>query len=102
MKRGGGFSGGVAAGRGGGLRRGRFGNGAREALWALPVNRCTPIAFYKRTVFRELGLVPPRAWDELRDVARRATTRERWGFACPIDWWFWVALVGQAGGTLVE
>jgi sn-glycerol 3-phosphate transport system substrate-binding protein len=26
---------------------------------------------------------------------------DRWGFACPIDWWFWVALVGQAGGAVI-
>ncbi|HTA89660.1 MAG TPA: extracellular solute-binding protein, partial [Polyangiaceae bacterium] len=25
----------------------------------------------------------------------------RFGFACPIDWWFWVALVEQAGGSVI-
>src|SRR5206468_834107 len=29
------------------------------------------------------------------------TTPDRYGFECPIDWWFWAALVGQAGGEVV-
>jgi sn-glycerol 3-phosphate transport system substrate-binding protein len=55
-----------------------------------------------------LGLSPPRTWGELREVARALVVRDpggataRWGFECPIDWWFWVALVGQAGGAVVE
>ncbi len=82
------------------------GGGARP-LWALPFNRSTPIAYYNRDLFRELGLAPPTTWDELGAVARAATVRgkdgsaERWGFECPVDWWFWAALVGQAGGTVI-
>jgi sn-glycerol 3-phosphate transport system substrate-binding protein len=81
---------------------GSFVGGEKEPLWALPFNRSTPIAFYNRTLFRELGLEPPRTWEDLRSVARRGATPNRFGFACPIDWWFWCALVGQAGGKLVE
>ena len=38
-----------------------------------------------------------------RDVAARLTRRDddgevRWGFEVPISWWYWVAMVGQAGG----
>lgn len=85
--------------------RGFVGGDARP-LWALPFNRSTPIAYFNRRVFNELGLSPPSTWDELRAVARAATLRQggevkRWGFECPVDWWFWVALVGQAGGAVV-
>lgn len=85
--------------------RGFVGGDARP-LWALPFNRSTPIAYFNRRLFAELGLSPPSTWDELRAVARAATVREggevkRWGFECPVDWWFWVALVGQAGGAVV-
>ena len=86
---------------------GAFVGGAARPLWALPFNRSTPIAYYNKDVFRELGLAPPTTWEELRAVARAATKRGarrrggRWGFECPIDWWFWVALVGQAGGTVI-
>ncbi len=55
-----------------------------------------------------MGAKPPTTWDELRAFARAAQVRagggsvSRWGFVCPIAWWFWAALVGQAGGEVVE
>ncbi len=84
-----------------------FAGGDARPLVSLPFNRSTPIAYTSRAVLDELGLAPPRNWDELRAFARAATRRgqggaaERWGFECPIDWWFWVALVGQAGGAVI-
>jgi len=88
-------------------QEGTFTGAAEQPLVCLPFNRSTPIAYYNRDVFRELGLAPPRTWEELRAVARALLVRRgdetaRWGFACPIDWWFWVALVGQAGGDIIE
>lgn len=79
----------------------------RKPLYGLPFNRSTPIAYYNKRIFADLGLSPPATWDELRDVARQATLRAaggaaRWGFECPIDWWFWIALTGQAGGAVIE
>lgn len=82
-----------------------FAGGDQRPLVALPWNRSTPIAYYNKRIFRELGLTPPTTWDELRAVAEKATVRgatTRWGFECPIDWWFWIALVGQAGGSIIE
>lgn len=87
---------------------GCFKDGASRPLVALPFNRSTPIAYFNKDVLRELGLAPPRDWAELRAFARAATKRApdgealRWGYECPVDWWFWVALVGQAGGTVIE
>jgi sn-glycerol 3-phosphate transport system substrate-binding protein len=86
---------------------GTFESGGERPLVALPFNRSTPICYFDRDLFAALGLAPPRTWEELRSVARRATLRDggetaRWGFECPVDTWFWVALVGQAGGRLVE
>jgi sn-glycerol 3-phosphate transport system substrate-binding protein len=88
-------------------QKGTFEGGDDQPTFALPFNRSTPIAYCNATLFDELGLSPPRTWDELRKVAAKAVRRggettERWGFECPIDWWFWVGLVGQAGGRLVE
>ncbi|APR83452.1 Glycerol-3-phosphate ABC transporter, periplasmic glycerol-3-phosphate-binding protein [Minicystis rosea] len=83
-----------------------FTRGDERPLYGLPFNRSTPIAYYNKQVFRDLGLSPPTTWDELRAVAAKATKRTgsttRWGFECPIDWWFWLALVGQAGGSVIE
>jgi sn-glycerol 3-phosphate transport system substrate-binding protein len=85
-----------------------FAGGDRRPLVCLPFNRSTPIVYYDVRLFEEAGLAPPRTWADLRAVAARLTTRDgngdvvRWGFECPIDWWFWVALVGQAGGQVLE
>lgn len=88
-------------------QEGAYVNGGAHRLVALPFNRSTPIAYLHGGVLRELGLGPPKTWDDLRAFARAATIRAadgsvtRWGFVCPIDWWFWAAMVGQAGGEVI-
>lgn len=85
---------------------GTFERGDARPLVCLPFNRSTPIAYLNGHVLAELGLGPPSTWEELRAFALAATRRTaggeiaRYGLSCPIDWWFWVALVGQAGGEL--
>jgi sn-glycerol 3-phosphate transport system substrate-binding protein len=86
---------------------GSFIGGSEHPLYILPFNRSTPIAYLNGALFERAGLAPPRTWSELRETARALTVRrasgvERFGFSCPIDWWFWTALVGQAGGDVVE
>lgn len=77
--------------------------GSEHALVALPFNRSTPIAYLNADVFAAARLAPPRTWPELYEVSARLSQRgRRYGFGCPINWWFWVALVGQAGGSVVE
>jgi len=86
-----------------GQERTWVGGGARP-LCALPFNRSTPIAYLNGDLFAQAGLEAPRTWDELRAVAKELTEPRpggRFGFGCPINWWFWVALVGQAGGKIV-
>lgn len=82
-------------------------SGGERPLVALPFNRSTPIAYLNGAVFDAARLAAPRSWEELRAVAARLSNptpdgARRYGFGCPIDWWFWVALVGQAGGRVVE
>lgn len=82
---------------------GSWRGGSERLLVALPFNRSTPIAYLNGELFRKAGLSAPRTWSELRSVARELTVPGgRFGFGCPINWWFWVALVGQAGGRVVE
>lgn len=87
-------------------QQGAFMAGAERPLYALPFNRSTPIAYLNGAIANELGLPPPTTWEELETFARAATRGaagdKRYGFSCPIDWWFWVALVAQAGGELVD
>jgi sn-glycerol 3-phosphate transport system substrate-binding protein len=86
---------------------GSFTGAGREPLVAIPFNRSTPIAFLNGRLLAEVGAAPPSTWDELAALAQAMTARAasgevRWGFEVPISWWYWVAMVGQAGGRLVE
>jgi sn-glycerol 3-phosphate transport system substrate-binding protein len=88
-------------------QRGSWLGGGDQPLYTLPFNRSTPIAYLNGEVFAREGLMAPRTWIELRETARALTVVRsgrtlRYGFGCPIDWWFWAALVGQAGGQVVE
>ncbi len=79
---------------------GSFRGGAERPLVVVPFNRSTPIAYADARLFASRAV--PTTWDELTQVARELTTSKRFGFGCPIDWWYWAALVGQAGGNVVE
>ena len=88
-------------------QRGTWAGGFRHRLVALPFNRSTPIAYLDGELFERHRLAAPATWYELRETARILTVRragrvERFGFECPISWWFWLALVAQAGGALVD
>jgi sn-glycerol 3-phosphate transport system substrate-binding protein len=73
------------------------------ALYAVPLNRSTPLMYCNGDLFAREGLKPPATWDDLNNVARLLTRPgERWGHEVPISWWFWIALVGQAGGTVFD
>lgn len=88
-------------------QEGAYIEGKQKPLYGLPFNRSTPIVYYNKSIFLKLGLAPPKTWEEMRETAKAATARnngvtECWGFECPVDWWFWAALVGQAGGQVIE
>ncbi|MBV9948033.1 MAG: ABC transporter substrate-binding protein [Myxococcales bacterium] len=84
-----------------------FAGAEGEPLVAIPFNRSTPIAYANGRVLAEEGARLPTDWDDLLATARALTRRGpegtvRWGFELPISWWYWVALLGQAGGTLFD
>jgi sn-glycerol 3-phosphate transport system substrate-binding protein len=86
---------------------GSFGPGGPPSTYGIPLNRSTPIAYCNARIFEEERSPIPTTWDDLTQVAKSLTRRSsgtvtRWGFEVPISWWYWVAMVGQAGGTLVE
>jgi sn-glycerol 3-phosphate transport system substrate-binding protein len=79
----------------------------REPLFGIPFNRSTPIVFANGRWLQQERVEMPRTWDDLAAAASRLTQRGadgdvRWGFEVPISWWYWVAMVGQAGGRIVE
>jgi sn-glycerol 3-phosphate transport system substrate-binding protein len=84
---------------------GAFAGAGAGALYGIPFNRSTPIAFCNGDLFARAGVRAPGTWEELVETARRLTVRgaeTTWGFEVPVSWWYWVALVGQAGGRVVE
>jgi sn-glycerol 3-phosphate transport system substrate-binding protein len=83
---------------------GAFRGGDAQPLYAVPLNRSTPLMYCNGDLFAKANMKPPATWDELRDTARAFTRGggERWGHEVPISWWFWVALVGQAGGSVFD
>ncbi|HNS99332.1 MAG TPA: ABC transporter substrate-binding protein [Polyangiaceae bacterium] len=77
-----------------------------KPLVALPFNRSTPILYWNGAMLERARLSVPESWDELREAAKALTVRSNdrvstWGLECPISWWFWVALMGQAGGEVM-
>jgi sn-glycerol 3-phosphate transport system substrate-binding protein len=83
---------------------GTFGAGRPRETYGIPFNRSTPIAYFNEARLGELGFPPPSTHEELRALARAGTATDgsSVGFACPVDWWFWVAMVYQHGGELVD
>lgn len=78
-----------------------YGGGERP-LVLVPFNRSTPIAYVNRRLFEKHGPPTPDSWEKLRAAATALAAPGRFGFGCPVDWWYWAALVGQAGGSIVE
>lgn len=58
-----------------------------EGVYALPFNRSTPMFYYNKDMFTEVGLDPedpPETWDELQEYAAKLSIPdERWGFEMP-------------------
>lgn len=79
-------------------------------LVSVPFNRSTPILYYNKTAFKEVGLDPekgPETWDELKEFAEKLTIRdgdniERYGMTWPIVPWPFKAFVAQAGGRTLN
>jgi sn-glycerol 3-phosphate transport system substrate-binding protein len=78
---------------------------APAPVFALPFFRSTPILYYNADMLAAKGVKPPATWDDLRAAAGKLTVREgtdvkTYGFEVPVDWWFWYAMLHQAGGAL--
>ena len=83
-------------------------------IWSLPYQRSTPVLYYNKDAFREVGLdpeSPPETWDELVEYAKALTTRDdsgrvtRWGVVIPTEdrsTWLLEGLVMQQGGSLYD
>lgn len=83
-------------------------------VWSIPFQRSTPVLYYNKEAFIEVGLdpeVPPTSWQELVSYAEKLTKRDnsgqitRYGVAIPTaerSTWLTEALVMQAGGSMYD
>ena len=78
-------------------------------LWSIPWQRSTPMFYYNKTHFKEVGLNPdnpPSTWDEVIEAAKMLTIRDdkgnvqRWGMELAINFWLFKPMVLQAEGIL--
>jgi sn-glycerol 3-phosphate transport system substrate-binding protein len=79
--------------------------------YGIPFQRSTPVMYYNKEAFQEIGLdpeKPPLTWEELAADAQKLTKRDgdrvsRWGLELPLDPynWFYYALVYANGGEVL-
>jgi sn-glycerol 3-phosphate transport system substrate-binding protein len=76
-------------------------------IWSIPWQRSTPIMYFNRDAYTEVGLDPEKAastWDELTSYSQKLTATDsggnvtRWGVLIPNDYWLVKPLLLQAGG----
>lgn len=85
-----------------------------SVVWSIPFQRSTPVLYYNKEAFAEVGLdpeKPPTTWQELVSYAEKLTKRDasgniiRYGVAIPTaerSTWLTEALVMQSGGTMYD
>jgi sn-glycerol 3-phosphate transport system substrate-binding protein len=86
--------------------------GYQGKVYGVPFQRSTPVMYYNKDAFREVGLdpeKPPLTWDDLVQDAQKLTKREgdrvaRWGLELPLEAfnWFYYALVYANGGEVLS
>lgn len=76
-------------------------------LYAMPINRSTPLLYYNKKLFTDAGLdpaKPPVTWTEVRDMSGKLAKGEGgsrvFGFLPAADWWFFESVVWGNGGEL--
>jgi len=80
-------------------------------VYAVPFQRSTPVMYYNKDAFAEVGLdpeKPPLTWQELANAAQKLTGHDadrvtRWGLELPLEAfnWFYYALVYANGGEVL-
>ncbi len=74
-------------------------------VWGIPWQRSTPILYYNKDAFAEVGLdpeAPPANWDELVEFGKQLVVRDgdnvtRWGVEIPTSFWIYANFAIQAG-----
>jgi sn-glycerol 3-phosphate transport system substrate-binding protein len=78
----------------------------REKLYALPINRSTPVLYYNKDRFTAAGLdpnKPPETWQQVREMSQALTSKDgrQYGFLASDSPWMFESMVWSDGGELV-
>jgi sn-glycerol 3-phosphate transport system substrate-binding protein len=82
---------------------------AYDQLWGMPFQRSTPVLYYNKDAFKEVGLDPevaPQTWQDMLDAAKQLTKADgsRWGLEIPSDgfpYWLFQGFAISNGQNLV-
>lgn len=74
-------------------------------VWGIPWQRSTPILYYNKDAFAEVGLdpeTPPATWEELVEFGKQLVVTDgdnvtRWGVEIPTSFWIYANFAIQAG-----
>ena len=80
-------------------------NIADDQVWSIPWQRSTPILYYNKDAFAEVGLdpdSPPATWEELVEYGKQLVVQDgdnvtRWGVEVPSSFWLFANFAIQAG-----
>lgn len=76
--------------------------------WGIPFQRSTILMFYNKDMFRAAGLnpdAPPKTWKDMLEVAKKLTTKDRFGLMIPstgYPYWMFQGFAIQNGVTLMN
>ncbi len=77
-------------------------------IYTVPFEANNLAIYYNKKHFAEAGIEKiPETWDEFYKVAKKLTTKKRYGFLVPVgtnEWtvWTWQTLLWQAGGDFLN
>jgi multiple sugar transport system substrate-binding protein len=75
--------------------------------YSFPQNTDLMGLYYDKKLFQKEGLQPPKTWDELIQIAKKLTTKERFGLAISTDQsgyqdYEWYPFLWMSGGNIVS
>lgn len=70
------------------------------SLYSMPFNTSTPILYYNKTAFEEVGLDPevaPKNFDEILEFSEKLKTDDRYGYSMQVYGWFFEQFLIKQG-----
>ncbi len=77
-----------------------------DKIYAMPINRSTPVLYLNKPMFEAAGLEAPKTWQEFQEVAKKLTTGDGdskvYGFLATASWWYFESMVWGNGGEIMN